>query len=300
MANNLDTFIPEIWSTRIVEKLYQTNIALALCANTDYEGEIKAAGDTVQVRTYGRVTLSPYVRGQELDFQALTPTKEAMVINDAHAFAFEVDDLDAAQNDLNAILGYTNEAGMAMNELVDTKVFGYTTSALAANQISNSGSALDITASAAGSTHVYDILVLAAKNLDEQNAPQEGRWVVVSPYFRSLLMKDTVYFIKGSALGDKLLATGRPGATARTAPGFIGQIAGFDVYCSNNLKTNGNNRYCPYGQGRPISYAAQIRKLKAFDRENTFASAVKGLLLHDGAVFAEHAKKLGYVYVDNS
>ena len=39
MPNNMDAFIPEVWSARMIEKLYQANIALAVVANTDYVGD---------------------------------------------------------------------------------------------------------------------------------------------------------------------------------------------------------------------------------------------------------------------
>jgi hypothetical protein len=300
MPNNFDAFIPEVWSTRVIEKLYQSNLALALLANTDYEGEIKNQGDTVQVRTFGRVTVSNYSRSTPINYEALAPTKEPMTINDAKYVAFQVDDLDDAQSDIDPMTGYVREGAVAIDETIDTKVFSYVTSANTSNQISNSGSAIDIASGTAGATHVYDNIVAAGKCLDDQNAPQDGRWLIVSPYFKSLLLKDVVYFIKGSALGDTLLTTGRPGMTARTAPNFIGQIAGFDVYWSNNLPTNGSNRYCPFGQGRPIAYAAQLRKSEMIRLESTFASAFRSLLLHDGKLFTEPAKRLGYIYVDNS
>jgi len=53
--------------------------------------------------------------------------------------------------------------------------------------------------------------------------------------------------------------------------------------------------YMPYGQGNPISYAAQLREVEAIRLETTFASAVRGLLLHGGTVFAEDKKRLGYI-----
>lgn len=302
MPNNLDALFPEIWSSRVVEKLYQTNIAMAVCANTDYEGEIRRAGDTVQVRTYGRITMQPYSRGQTISYENLAPTKESMTINDSQMFAFQVDDLDERQADLDPVEPYAREGAIALNELIDTKIFSYvSTGAHANNQIDNSGSAINISATATDSTHVYATLVAAGKALDDQNAPQEGRWAIVTSYFKSLLLKDTVYFIKGSNLGDRLLTSARPGMTAATAPGFLGQIAGFDVYMSTNLPDDGSsNYYCPFGVSRPISYANQLQNVERLRLESTFASAVRGLILHDGKVFTEHKRRLGYIYVDNS
>ena len=43
-------YIPEIWSGKLIEKFYNSTV-LAAIANTNYEGEIKAFGDKVHIRT---------------------------------------------------------------------------------------------------------------------------------------------------------------------------------------------------------------------------------------------------------
>ncbi len=304
MPNNFEAFSPEVWSARVIEKLYQTNVAMAICANTDYEGEVRNQGDTVHVRTYGRMTTQSYVRGQTISYEALTPTKETMTVNDAVMFAFEVDDLDERESDLDPYAGYVREGAIALDELIDTKIFSYVKGSVpTANKVHNSSgpAALDIQSAAAGATHPYEIIIAANKALDVQNAPAGGRWMIVTPYFRSLLVKDAVYLIKGSALGDQVITSGRPGMTGGTAPNYVGQVDGMDIFWSNNLPTGASSTYyCPFGQGRPISYANVLRKVERLRSETTFADLVRGLMLHDGTVFTEHKKRLGYAWIDNS
>lgn len=299
MANNLDAFIPEIWSTRIIQNIDQLNVAMMLAANTDYEGEIRQAGDTVQVRTFGDVTVQDYQRGMTISYEDLSPTRETLTVDTSKYFAFNVDDLDRAQNDIGALDGYTRRAAVSLAEHIDSYIFSFHSSANTNNVLTSSGSAYDISTST-----VYPLIVSAGLALDRQDVEQSGRWMVVTPYFKSLLLQDTTYFIKGSTLGDTVLTTGRFGATAQqmTAQGFIGQIGNFDVYVSNNLPKSGSNFRCVFGQGKPVSYAAQIPPgtLEALRLETTFATAIRGLLLHGGKVFSEHAKKLGTILVDNS
>lgn len=308
MANNLDNFIPEIWSTRLIRNLDQLNLAMMICTNTNYEGEVRQFGDTVHVRTLGNVTVFPYTRGSTISPQDMNPDKETLVVDQAHGFAIDVDDLDVAQNDINAIQAYTGRAAVAMSNHLDTYAWSFYTSAHADNDL-NGGSAITITGTSAGSSHVYDILVEAGKLLDEKNVPQTQRWAVVTPYYKSLLMKDTVYFINGSTLGDMVLTTAAIGMnqtpmTARDAlnRGFVGQAAGFDIYCSNNLPSSGSNKVCIFGQDRPVSFAAQIQpgSVEAIRLENTFGSRVRGLMLYGGKVFAEEAKRLVYAVVTNA
>lgn len=303
MANNLDNFVPEIWSRNVVANIDQVNVAMAAIANNNYEGEIAAFGDTVQVRTFGNVTVQNYQRGQTLSPEDLAPTKETLTVDQAKAFVFDVDDLDKVQNDISAIQGYTGRAGVAVSNNMDSYAMSFYSSAHANNQLSNGGSAYDISANTAG-TAAYELFVNAGVALDTFNVPSDQRWIIVSPYVKGLLLKSTTYLIRASDLGDAIVSTARIGMTARDAMarGYVGQAAGFDIWCSTNLATNGSNRYMLYGQGKPLSFAAQIQpgSVEAIRLPDTFATRVRGLVLYGGKVFAEDSKRLGYIYVDNS
>src|SRR5262247_1947622 len=53
------TFIPEIWSGKLIEKFYASTV-LAAISNTDYEGEIRNQGDRVKIRTKPTVVIRDY------------------------------------------------------------------------------------------------------------------------------------------------------------------------------------------------------------------------------------------------
>src|ERR1700745_3357933 len=59
--NNLQStsFIPEIWSAKLVEKFYASTVLSAI-SNTDYEGEIQNQGDRVKIRTKPTITIRDY------------------------------------------------------------------------------------------------------------------------------------------------------------------------------------------------------------------------------------------------
>ena len=78
------------------------------------------AGDTVQVRTFGSITVQDYQRGLPIAAESLVPLKETLTIDKAKYFAFDVDSLDVAQNDINAIDGYTRRAGVALTNAIDS------------------------------------------------------------------------------------------------------------------------------------------------------------------------------------
>lgn len=296
MANDVAAFRAEAWSKRVLTRLDQINVMLPL-VNRDYEGDIKGVGSTVYVRTYGDVTMTSYVRGTPLNYEALTPSKEPLTVNDAQSFAFSLDDLDEAQTDLRVLDGYAGRAAVKIDQTVDAKCLSKYALAHADNQLTSSGSPYTLSAS-----NAYTLFVDAGKALDAKNAPQTGRWAVIGPTWKSFLLKDTTYFLRATDLADRVLRSGRLAGgdprTARSASGFIGQVAGFDVYLSNGIPTNGTGYYPQFGAGPVISYAGQIRKVERIVLESTHATAVRGLLLHDADVFDEHAKAFGSWYVD--
>src|SRR6516162_2842184 len=127
MANNLAAFNAEAWSERLVTKLDQINVMLPL-VNRNWEGDLRQ-NKTVWIRTPGNITMGSYSRGATIYYQDLTPTKESFTVNDGEYFAFEVDDLDKAQSDINAMDVYLKRAVVAMNNTVEAKLLSAYSSA---------------------------------------------------------------------------------------------------------------------------------------------------------------------------
>jgi hypothetical protein len=127
MANNLAAFNSEAWSERLATKLDQINVMLPL-VNRNWEGDLRQ-NKTVWVRTAGNITMGSYSRGGTISYQDLTPTKESFSVNDGEYFAFEVDDLDKAQSDINAMDLYLRRAVVAMNNTVEAKLLSAYSSA---------------------------------------------------------------------------------------------------------------------------------------------------------------------------
>lgn len=299
MANDLSAFNGQAWSKRLVTKLDQINVLKRL-VNTDWEGELQNVGDTVQVRTPGNVTLGAWTKNGTISYADLTPTKEAFTVSDAQYFAFKVDDVDKAQNDLNAMDIYMRRAVVALSNTVESKIGSVYTSTASANQITGASSAAIALDSTTGNTGIYYNIAKLAEVLSVANVPEDGRWLLISPALRTLLWNDTAHFIRASDMGDATLKTGRfgddgKGTKASDAPGFAGVILGFEVYCITHLPNASGAGYMLAGDRDSITYAAQINQVEALRLQTTFANAVRGLLLHDAKVFAENAKRLAYV-----
>lgn len=91
-------FIPEIWSARLLDHLNKVHVYANLM-NRDYEGEIKAYGDTVHINQISDITVTDYdgtdfaAKPQELD-----SAEQTLVIDQAKAFNFQIKDIDNAQS----------------------------------------------------------------------------------------------------------------------------------------------------------------------------------------------------------
>jgi hypothetical protein len=289
VPNNLAAFNAQAWSKLLVANLDRINVMMPLI-NKDYEGELKGVGDTVKVRTLGSITTGAYTKNStSIAYQDLAPTVENMTVSDAQYFAFKVDDVDKAQNDLSAMQLYTQRAAVALNDKIEDKLLSYYASVNASNKITGASDA----AIALSASNIYGYCVDARTKLSKQNVPATGRWMVVDPDTVALLLKSTE-FTRATNLGDAVVQNGSVNG-AINQPGFIGRIAGFDVYESNAVPVASGAKYIQFGDRYAISYAAALTELESIRLQDSFATAVRGLLVHDAKVFAEAAKRFGYI-----
>lgn len=124
MTQNLTPFTPKKYSLKTVELLWNETLYTQI-ANTDYEGEIKKAGDRVVVRTAQKLVLSAYTKGMTLTSQDLNPSSEEMIIDQQYYFKFIVDDVDKMQNDIDAINTHSTNSKRDISELIDTNILAY-------------------------------------------------------------------------------------------------------------------------------------------------------------------------------
>jgi len=260
-------FIPEVWSKKLL-KIFDKHTVMGNLVNRDFEGDIQQAGDTVHVRTFGNITINNYTRNATINFQALTDPMQDMLIDQQKYFAFRVDDLDKAQMDTNIMEGYTSRAAMAIRDVIDSHLFSHTADVDTGNIIGSDVSPITLTPS-----NIYSYIVDLGQKLDDANNPAEGRFLVITPKFKAMLLKSPE-FIRATSLGDEVVANGK-----------IGTIAGFEVYVTTNATASGG--VIPIlGFTRDfISFASQVAKVETVRPYDQFCDAVKGLYLYGSKVF---------------
>ena len=138
-------FIPEIWSTKLQELLYNSGTMMQ-CVNKKYEGEIKDAGDTVKIRSRSGVTVSTYT-GSAITYAKGTPTVQELLIDQQKFWAIQVGDIAQAQSDVAIMNEYIEEAKIQIDLVKDTFLLGKHTDVPAGNTIGSEAAPQAITPS---------------------------------------------------------------------------------------------------------------------------------------------------------
>ncbi|MCO7127808.1 phage capsid protein [Sporolactobacillus shoreicorticis] len=267
---SLNNFIPTIWSARLLQALQKALVyGQPNIINRDYEGEISAAGDKVNINTVGDPTIGDYTKNTNItDPETLDDDTRQLEITEAKFFNFQVDDIDKTQQTPKVMDQAMANAAQGLKNLADQFIASHYTDA--ASTIGTDAAPETPTVQTA-----YEYLVDLSTALDEKNVPEVGRFVVIPPWFEGLLLKD-----------DRFVKTGDMNSALRLLNGQIGQAAGFNVLKSNNaphvVAAEGvlDNFKIIAGHNIAWSYAEQINSVEAYRPEKRFADAVKGLHLY--------------------
>lgn len=257
-------FIPEVWSARLLEHLDNVHVYAALM-NRDYEGDIRAFGDTVHINQIGDITINDYTGDDISDPEELDSTQMDLVIDKAKYFNFQIKDIDNAQSNPKVVDAAMQRASYGINDVVDRYLASLLLAGADAGHVT--------TAANLTSENAYDALVDLGVVLTESNVPMLGRWVVVPPWFHGLLLKDPRFVGNGTGYNQAILQGG-----------WVGDAAGFRIHLSNNVPVEKGTYSVIAGTTAAGSYAEQLVELEAYRLEKNFSDAVKGLHVYGAKV----------------
>lgn len=276
-VNYSGTFIPEIWSGKLIENFYASSV-IPQITNTDYEGEIKQQGDVVHIRTTPQITVRDYVKGMNLLVERPEAPIVDLLINKGEYFNTTLNDVDKVQSDIDMMSKWSADAAERMKNVIDTKVLG---SIFADAHVSNRGATAGVQSASINlgvtgtpvvldKASILDKILEIGQVLDEQNAPQEGRYLVVPPWFRTLLMGSDLKNASITGDGSSVLRNGR-----------IGEIDRFTVYVSTLIPhvTDGAKKACHVIAGHKMAttFATQMTKMETLRSETSFDTLMRGL-----------------------
>lgn len=280
--NYSGNFIPEIWSGKLIENFYDATV-LAAISNTDYEGEIRQFGDTVNIRTTPDITIREYVKGQTLTVENPDKPKIQLVIDKGEYFACVEDDVDKVQSDIALMDAWSKDATERMKIKVDQRVLVDILPGIAATNkgatageqsasfnLGTTAAPLTVTKDgAASTTAVVDLLVDLGTVLDEANAPEAGRFVVIPAKMAGLIKKSELKDASLTGDGMSVIRNGR-----------LGMIDRFTVYVSHNLLVSAGKYNIIAGHKMGFTFASQMTNMETLRSESTFGNIIRGLQVY--------------------
>ena len=242
-------FIQTIWSKKIQDALELKCKLVDNCLR-QYEGDVKHAR-TVKILGVGEPTIKPYDRTAGITPEAMSDVGQELVIDQANAFAFLVDDIDEAQSVPGLAEEFQRKSVHGLAVARDTYV---------ANLIKGATNATTATANTAEA--VKEAIDAAIVALRERNFDEDGV-IEISPAVYNVFKNNLI-----------TLSTNNPEYIKK---GIVGMYDGFEVMMSNNMAKDATHVYCDIRGKKAIAFAGQINEVEAFRSDTHFADVVRGL-----------------------
>ncbi len=200
------------YSNLVLQRLHASQVTKDnVIFNTRYEGNPVAG--SVKIVSRADITVKDYDKANGLDGEQSATTYVDMAIDKDKAVNEIIDGYDAAAVPDGIVADRLTSAGVMLGETLDKDGL-----ACLATDGTEHEEAETLTRG-----NVYDAIIDANTALTKANVPTTGRYLIINADVQGLLLKNSE-FIRQSDLSQTILMTGA-----------IGQIAGANVYVSNNL-----------------------------------------------------------------
>ena len=306
-------FAPEIFSQKVL-KFFRRASVVEDITNTDYAGEIENFGDTVRIIKEPTVTVSSYTRGSVVNAQDLADDQITMVVDNANAFAFKIDDIEERHSHVNFEALATSSGAFALKRKYDANVLQAISdgAGLAGADDASLSGGLTTTNSALGTASSpinvetddagINLMLLMARTLDDQSVPEENRWFVAPPIFYEKM------FQAGNKIAE-VQVTGDASSPLRNGLVMNGTLAGFRCYKSTALNstagtdqvtltgvaTDASENIILAGHMSSTSTASHIAKTEVVRSTESFSDVIRGLHVFGRKVLRPEAVVRGII-----
>jgi len=273
-----NTIIPTFWSATLLEDL-KKELVFGSLTNSQYIGQVKY-GQTLKIFSVSDVRITDYtpLNGFPTDWtpdRAYAKEEMTLTIDQVKAFQFFVEDLEDRAVLVDLMSNIMRETTYSLRDIVDQYIAGKFESGATPAFTDTNGT--EIVKALQNVEDFYELLVDVDTLMNKNNVPQSGRWIVVPPELRALLLKDDRFIANASSSQ----------AYMSLINGEVGQAAGFTVKMSNNVPQptglSGSLRFYA-GTNDALAFAYDVEKIETYRPENRFADAVKGLFVYGGKV----------------
>jgi len=211
-------FIPEVWANEVLRATERALVMAPLVKR--YDSLVTGKGDTIHIPNLSNLTANSKSANIQVTLQSPTETDNTISLDQHYEVSFLVEDISKIQSNYDLMSEYTQKAGYAIAQRIDTDLLG-TYSSWTTTDVGTYGT--DITDA---------VFVASNKTLDEGDVPFEGRYAVVAPSQKAaFLLIDK--FVRADAVGD---------ANQRITKGpnnrfLFGDLYGVPVYYTNQVPT---------------------------------------------------------------
>ena len=291
MANNVNAFVPEFYSQKLLKESKEMTDFKNNMTNSDWEGEIKSAGDTVHICT---PDASNIVIGEGVvpEVNDVYPKSMTLTIDKTKSFQFKFNDIEQAQSQFNMMEGYMSIANERMmievNKELELEVLNNT-------EVPNVGTySAPFEATSATIVSFFNRLkkvLMANKALssagfytfkgNKEQAVQVAPIVTIGTGLFEELVNST-QLTHPTVQGDDILYKG-----------VVGQIAGMQIFvdtlldgikqteCANHYADEAGKKFIAIaGTKMGITFAEQYNKVEKLRDPQTFADIGRALYLY--------------------
>ena len=291
MANNVNAFVPEFYSQKLLKESKEMTDFKNNMTNSDWEGEIKSAGDTVHICT---PDASNIVIGEGVvpEVNDVYPKSMTLTIDKTKSFQFKFNDIEQAQSQFNMMEGYMSIANERMMIEVNKEL---------ELEVLNNAEVPNVGTNAAGfqatSATINTFFNRLKKTLMANKALSPAGFYTFKGNKEQALQLNAVVTI-GTGLFEQLV-----NSTQLTHPtvqgddilykGVVGQIAGMQIFvdtlldgikqteCANHYADEANKKFVAIaGTKMGITFAEQYNKVEKLRDPQTFADIGRALYLY--------------------
>ena len=259
--------VPEVWSKLIQRNLRDYGV-MADCVNTDHEGEIRYAGDTVRIPSIADIIIRTHADGTAITYDVPAGSEQVLLIDQQKEWGFRLSTIEMKQANVKELQAkYTENAKIGITNTKDVSIH---TIGFAGVDSANQLGTVPVT-----KANIYDTCLDLFQALADSNAinaagkGKDGKrpWLVVPPAIVKL-MKASPEMTHSTAAADEVIRKGT-----------ILQYAGFDVKQSTLIK-NASGFKILAGTTEAITYADQIIETKVSEDKDFFGIYVAGLYVY--------------------
>ena len=218
MVQNLDAFIPELWSRRIQYLTRNALVATQICSFEE-QPDLKY-GDRIHRPYPNDLMVNDYVKYTDTVQQDLVGTDEYLDIDQSKEISFAIDEVDWIQMKYDLENSYVERAAYRLSNDIDGKVLSEVGNADISCDASDLGSSGDI---ALSTSNCLNAIMTAGAKLTANGCEMDKTWaLVVSPKSASVIAQTVAQ--DWFSLADLALKNG-----------YAGNFAWYKVYSSNNV-----------------------------------------------------------------